>query len=134
MANKNKIQCIVTDEKDKCVICKRKIYEDKFTTLTPFGFLCYKCNKFTKGEICLIADFQEFGEVLFLLERRLLKNVKGEPLSNPIWEGIIIDAKNKGLRDIWHRRISEGTYFLASSYEKNLIKLSDNSKTQGGQK
>jgi len=88
-------------------------------------------TEFKKGEVCLIKDFQEFGEVLFLLKNRLLKNVKGEPLSNPIWEGFIIDAKNKGLRDIWYRKLSEGNYFLALSYEKNLIKLSDNSKTQG---
>lgn len=85
--------------------------------------------EFKKDEVCLINDFQEFGEVLFLLKKRLLTNVYGELLSNPIWEGIIIDAKNKGLRDIWHKRILEGTYFLASSFEKNLIKLSDNSET-----
>ena len=84
---------------------------------------------FKKEEVCLVKDFQEFGEVLFLLEKRLLKNIKGEPLSNPIWEGIIIDAKNNQLRDIWHKRLEEGTYFLALSFEKDLIKLSDDSKT-----
>lgn len=113
---------VITNEKDKCLFCDRKIYKDKFITQTKDGFICYKCKQIKKGDICLVKDFQEFGNVLFLCFRRCLTNTYGEKLSNPIWEGIIIDAEDKRLRDIWHRRFLEDNYFLGMSFEKNLIK------------
>ena len=76
-----------------------------------------------RNEVYLIEDFQEFGEVLFVPLKRITKNVHGGKLSNPIWEGLIIDAMDKRLRDIWHRRISEDIYFMALSFERNLKEL-----------
>ena len=79
--------------------------------------------KFKKGQICLIEDFQEFGNVLILLIERFTTNVYGEELSNPIWEGVIVDAEDKRLRDMWHYKLNNKswTYAIALSFEDKLI-------------
>ncbi len=33
------------DEKDKCKVCGKKIWKDKYVTKTPDGFICEKCKK-----------------------------------------------------------------------------------------
>lgn len=35
----------VTNEKDKCIKCGRKIYKDKFVTKTSKGYICFKCKE-----------------------------------------------------------------------------------------
>ena len=109
---------VMINEEDRCLICNRIIYKDKFITKIPEGFICYKCKKINKDSICLILNFQDFGEVLFLCVNKLFTNIYGKKLSNPIWEGYILDAYDKRFRDFYFDRLH-----LSLSYEKNLVKI-----------
>ncbi len=43
------IYAVITDEKDKCIKCGRKIHKDKYVTQTKKGFICFKCKKVEKN-------------------------------------------------------------------------------------
>ena len=48
-----------------------------------------KVGGFSKGEICWIEDYQEFGQCIVYLSKRLTKNIEGKPM-RPMWECYII--------------------------------------------
>lgn len=76
---------------------------------------CKKCVLFSKwkekksrvieiGSICIVEDFQGFGETKVILAEKYYNNLKGAPLKEPIWGVHLMSAKDKAFNDFIQER------------------------------
>ena len=47
------------------------------------------------GSICIVEDFQGFGETKVIVAEKYNENLKGGKLKEPIWGVYLMSAKNK---------------------------------------
>ncbi len=57
-------------------------------------------QKFKKGDICWIEDYQEFGECIVYLSKRLTENIEGESM-RPMWDCFIIANNHKNFMEFY---------------------------------
>lgn len=57
-------------------------------------------SNFTKGEYCIVEDYQELGACIVQLERRETKNICGNPI-RPIWKCYLVSSVNQEFLDFY---------------------------------
>ncbi len=75
-----------------------------------------------KGDLCYVEDYQEFGEVIILLDERLTENIEGEPMT-PMWEGYLISSTDERLMEFYFEECHYPVHLILIS-ESKLIKVS----------